>query len=341
MKAELKIFIAGSKELSKPRTLIRNVASNLSTDYDRKGKSVSINVYSFENFSLTFADNGQQNNYNRFLRNEADLAIFVFEDKTGGITMDEFDVAYSSYARRKHPQICILSKKSQHRNEKLDMLRNKVSGLNQYYNEYEDDAELQRLVEFLLRDCVDAKLAKASRKSTIGIISMICAVALAIVLAVLLPEGQDGTMPESRPEETAVPAAVPAASPAPEQTVTQDPAPAPKQIQQQTAGPKPLRKPAEDRPDLKSLADSGDAASCYRLATDYQNGVNGVAKDLNAAYIYMKKAAESGYADAYRPLAEMYHGGRGVAKDRASAEYWYRQAAANGDKRAQQILNNM
>lgn len=331
MRPELKIFIAGSKELSSQRTLIRNVASNLSTDYDRKGRPVGINVYSFENFSLTFAHKGQQNNYNEFIKRQANLVIFVFEDRTGGITLDEFEVAYSSYARRKHPQICILSKKGTKTNAQLDMLRSKVSELNQYYNEYEDDAELQRLVEFLLRDCADTMLAKASRKSTFGIVSMVCAVALAIVLAVLLPKGQQA------------PEAAPAALPVPKQTAEPAPSasPSPKPAQQQAAAAQPVQKPADDMPDLKTLADSGDAASCYRLATDYQNGVNGVSKNLTSAYTYMKKAAEAGYVKAYRPLAEMYHGGRGVEKDRGSAEYWYRQAAAHGDKRAQQMLNNM
>ena len=81
MRAELKIFIAGSKALKSQRTLIRDVASNLATDYERKNRKVNLSVYSFENFGLTFDKNGQQSNYDEFIRSHADLVIFVFENK--------------------------------------------------------------------------------------------------------------------------------------------------------------------------------------------------------------------------------------------------------------------
>lgn len=328
MKAELKIFIAGSKALKQQRTLIRDVASNLATDYERKSRNVKLSVYSFENFGLTFDKNGQQNNYNEFIRNQADLVIFVFENKAGGITLDEFNIAYGTYSRKKRPQICMFSKKSPVRNADLDSLRGRVNALNQYYNEYEDDMELERLVEKLLRDNMDARLYKATRWSFFKSLALTVAVSLAVVLALNLPKSSESGIEIQPQTQVQVPA------PAPVQTVPPQPKPAVQSAPQQA-------QPEHAKPSLKSLADEGDPSSCYQLAKNYQNGVNGVAKDLSAAFAYMKKAAEAGYTKAFRPLAEMYHGGRGVDKDRDTAAHWYQMAADNGDRSALQVLNNM
>lgn len=326
MRTELKIFIAGSKELTSQRALIRTVASNLSTDYDRKGKNVNLAVYSFENFSMTFDKNGQQNNYEKFISDKADLVIFIFEDKVGGVTLDEFEVAYKSYSKRKHPLICVFSKKEPESCVSIDALRQRVTNLGQYYNEYTDEAELAKSVEFLLRDCIDTKLDGLNRKSMFKTIIMACAVALAIVLAVLLPKlsGTDEPVIVSDPPQNQTQQ---------EQQISQ---PA-----QQTPQPQQVTAPVQAKPTLKSQADAGNPASCYQLAKNYQNGVNGVSKDLAAAFTYMKKAADAGYVKAFRPLAEMYHGGRGVEKNRESAAHWYKMAADNGDRSALQVLNNM
>lgn len=93
--------------------------------------------------------------------------------------------------------------------------------------------------------------------------------------------------------------------------------------------------------EAKAKADAGDAASCYKVAMAYKEG-NGVgSKDYNAAFTYMKTAAEQGYTSAYIELAKMYHGGRGVQKNRNTAEYWYKKASDAGNAEARRILLNM
>lgn len=122
--------------------------------------------------------------------------------------------------------------------------------------------------------------------------------------------------------------------------------PAPAQEAASAVSPAPVSQPKNEsrtvvKQSLKDKADSGDPASCYELAVNYQNGINGVSRDLVNAFVYMKSAADAGYVKAFRPLAEMYHGGRGVSKDREIAAYWYKLAADNGDVKASRILNNM
>lgn len=92
--------------------------------------------------------------------------------------------------------------------------------------------------------------------------------------------------------------------------------------------------------EAKAKADAGDATSCYKVAQAYMNG-DGVAKNLQSAFLYMKTAAEQGYTPAYIEIAKMYHGGRGITKNRDIAEQWYKKAANAGNAEARRILLNM
>ena len=136
-------------------------------------------------------------------------------------------------------------------------------------------------------------------------------------------------------------------------TTAPSPAPsAPAQTAQRPVASTPAPAPAPAAPSTQSLpqvttlgnvqvrANGGDAEACYQVAQAYMNG-NGVEKNLNYAFRYMKYAAEMGYVPAYVEVAKMYHGGRGVTKDRNIAEKWYKKAAANGNAEAKRILLNM
>ena len=63
---KLEIFIAGSKALEEERTWVRNVASNLIADYNRKGVVMHYAIYDYTNFDLAFDTDGQQENYNKY-----------------------------------------------------------------------------------------------------------------------------------------------------------------------------------------------------------------------------------------------------------------------------------
>lgn len=92
--------------------------------------------------------------------------------------------------------------------------------------------------------------------------------------------------------------------------------------------------------EAKAKADAGDATSCYKVAQAYMSG-DGVTKNLQSAFLYMKTAAEQGYTPAYIEIAKMYHGGRGVTKNRDIAEQWYKKAANAGNAEAKRTLLNM
>lgn len=63
-----------------------------------------------------------------------------------------------------------------------------------------------------------------------------------------------------------------------------------------------------------------------------------MAKDLQQAVYWYKKAANQGYANAQYNLGALYANGDGVAKDVNQARFWWNKAAnQTSDTRAQQM----
>ena len=185
MKNTIQIFVAGSKDLAEERSWVRNVASNLDANYSGKGKNIHFIVKDYLNFELTFDADGQQTNYNRYITETADLAIFILDKNIGNITNQEFEVAYKAYSTERRPKICILSKKHNQSNASIDNMRRRVTQLNQYYNEYETKEQFEKRVENLLRDCADPIIDKASSRKNNKIIFAIIAFALLVIASVL------------------------------------------------------------------------------------------------------------------------------------------------------------
>lgn len=137
---EYKIFIAGSKSLDVERDACRSECSKLQNSWG------TILTRTFEDFSETISENGHQNDYNNFIKNEADLVIFVFSGSVGSITRTEYDQAYKSFKKYKHPKIIVYFDKRNSDNDDIVNLKKELSESNQYYQEYEDINELKSKV---------------------------------------------------------------------------------------------------------------------------------------------------------------------------------------------------
>jgi uncharacterized protein len=100
-------------------------------------------------------------------------------------------------------------------------------------------------------------------------------------------------------------------------------------------------------------ADQGDVRSQFFLASSYENGVRGFAKNpAQAVKWYLKIAAQNQFADtlpgdekvktfALRRLGFHYYEGEGVAQDYQQAAKWTTVAALQGDANAQSTLGLM
>ena len=143
-----KVFIAGAKKLKNERALLREelnkVENNLNTD---------IRSLTFEDFpmSLTGKNKGRQADYNRFIREHANVVIFIFDLTAGEITKEEFEIAYNSLIENKRPEIFVFVRK---RNKFLTtLLSKKITDIKEkiftngteYYVEYESYDNLRYL----------------------------------------------------------------------------------------------------------------------------------------------------------------------------------------------------
>ena len=110
-------------------------------------------------------------------------------------------------------------------------------------------------------------------------------------------------------------------------------------------GPNRSRKAVDrsviDIADYQKRADQGDAAAQTILGTSYENGIQGLSKDLGKAAELYQKAADQGYAEAQNNLGLLYERGEGVPKDLGKAADLYQKAADQGNQPAIGNLNRL
>lgn len=134
---EIEVFIAGSKELTALRDSAR--AALVEIGNRRRKDNVVLRSYTFEDFSKAVTKGGQQAEYNKYIREKADCAIFIFDEGFGNRTMEELDVAYASFVKRRKPTIFIFcNEKKLARSSGYEKLCSWCSDRNQYFISYED-----------------------------------------------------------------------------------------------------------------------------------------------------------------------------------------------------------
>ena len=88
---------------------------------------------------------------------------------------------------------------------------------------------------------------------------------------------------------------------------------------------------------LIAAAESGDADAQYELGKHYYNG-EGVTKNLDKAFKWVKLAADKDHTKAQFMLGYCYYKGNGVTQDYKEAVKWFKLAADKGDADAQDML---
>ena len=73
----LSVFVAGAKNLQPLRLRLKAMANDLNNEYKRNGWDIAVNMVSYENFG------DEQNIYNKFITEEADMILFLLEDRIG------------------------------------------------------------------------------------------------------------------------------------------------------------------------------------------------------------------------------------------------------------------
>jgi hypothetical protein len=91
------------------------------------------------------------------------------------------------------------------------------------------------------------------------------------------------------------------------------------------------RAQAKSLPDLRKLADQGDADAQWQMGVRYHNGED-VPRDDVQAMQWFQRAADQGHVMAQGALGAYYFAARGVPKDLSKAYFWSVIAMAQGDE---------
>ena len=144
----IKCFIAGSTNLQRERDALRAVTCVMYNKW--MTKDFRILSYTFEDFDRASVIEGHQNQYNEFIVNEADWALFVIDGALGGITKEEYQIAMSAYKKNGKPRILALAKAGSDRTEEVAELLKEIKQENQYWSVYDDIKELKHIFESTL-----------------------------------------------------------------------------------------------------------------------------------------------------------------------------------------------
>lgn len=144
----IKCFIAGSTSLQRERDALRAVTCVMYNKW--VSKDFRILSYTFEDFDRASVIDGHQKQYNDFIVNEADWALFIIDGALGGITKEEYRIAMNAYKKNGRPRILAMAKDGADNNEEVAILLDEIRSENQYWSKYADIKELKHIFESTL-----------------------------------------------------------------------------------------------------------------------------------------------------------------------------------------------
>lgn len=140
MRKQVSIFVAGAKALVNERNALKALSHELNTKYNEDGVDVFVEMKTYEEFK----DNQQV--YNEYIVNVADIAIFVLDGCIGDKTKDELIKAVEAYKNKQLPEIIVFLKhydeETSEIGQVLDLLET-LFGQDYYYVEYSDMDDLK------------------------------------------------------------------------------------------------------------------------------------------------------------------------------------------------------
>ena len=163
---KIEIFLAGSTKLEEERNIVRNqiMMWNANQSLNPQNRSVEFCVYTYENFCDSISLDTGQKEYNKFIRERADVAMFILFGEINSETKTEFDIAYECLlSKRKAPEIFVFSHKAS-TCKKIEDIRKKLKDDGKYYIEYNSNENLKNKISPILDKYVLRRLEKIKRE---------------------------------------------------------------------------------------------------------------------------------------------------------------------------------
>lgn len=150
---DINVFIAGAKVLKQERDAVISALTHI-TNFSSRDYVFRVKTY--EDFDRSLTDEGRQQEYNDYISNDAEYAVFILDRSVGGITMEEFKEAMNAYRVNRRPEIYVYSRKPSNerglfslrfrtpeQSEEITAIRRYLSEIGQYYIEYRDIDDLK------------------------------------------------------------------------------------------------------------------------------------------------------------------------------------------------------
>ena len=140
-------FIAGSTRLVNERNATRATLSVLYNKWEKH--KLVISSYTFEDFSMGYTIGGQQMQYNEFIENKANCAIFIIENGVGEKTLEEYQLAIKTFKENlNRPKIFVYTcnlNTEEHLTTKTFI--EEIKKNRSYWREYNDIKQLMSQIE--------------------------------------------------------------------------------------------------------------------------------------------------------------------------------------------------
>lgn len=134
---KIHIFVAGAKDLKQQRTALKALGNDINAEYEHSGVDANLSIRTYENFGEN------QEEYNKFIQEKADLIIFVLEGKIGPYTEKEFLLAYQQLQQKKHPKIMVFLKEFEAQTADIQYIEGLLKGsIDQFYVNYKNNEDL-------------------------------------------------------------------------------------------------------------------------------------------------------------------------------------------------------
>lgn len=134
-------FIAGSTRLVNQRNAVRAVLSILYNKFEKH--NLIISSYTFEDFKNHYTVEGQQMQYDEFIKTRANCAIFIVEDGIGKETLGEYRLAKETFKKsRQRPMIYIYANNLNSTDEYTQAFIEEARKDKCYWREYSDISTL-------------------------------------------------------------------------------------------------------------------------------------------------------------------------------------------------------
>ena len=181
MRLTIPIFIAGATGLKKEREQLMALSSEITSKYQNNGYDIVVLMDSFE----TLGDKKEV--HNDYIKNKADIVLFILEDKMGNFTEDEYklaqEVSQSNKSNSPTNHVFIKDYDINHPTPDIMKVDKIMAEYGSFYTRYIDQEDLKHKVKTFIEKYLDKRIKEFKRKTNIfkniGFITTVLALAIA------------------------------------------------------------------------------------------------------------------------------------------------------------------